>query len=324
MGKRMRRLVVWLILSAGCLTPFAAAQEAFGEAVEILSERPAPRVSAPVPPATGSHPALQGMNTAFGQRAFRVALSENDLGFSDKGLSQYSELLYAHPLNESTTLNTSLELAMYTPPLKRVTGELGNGENDVYHYPLYAEGQLVRTEPFASATRLRLVTQVQVGVDAPREVGGFVHNNWHRLINDPTFAQTGEARFYGGVGGSVLLEGGGWGVRYALGPSAELTTLQRSAGVVGKLEYSTGRFASQLFASGERVRSRLYSPAFETGNRVEAGLSAAYMFGAPSSKTDWQFSAGFTFLFDYNSVVPELSNFRYTVVPSLQLSLPIK
>ena len=322
----MRRWLVCLVLLTVWLAPLAAAQEVPEKAFEPVLVAPethtAPRVSTPVPPATGSHPALQGMNTAFGRRTFKVALSENDLGFSDKGLSQYSELLYAHPLDETTTLNTSLELAMYTPPLKRA--KLGNSENDVYHYPFYLEAQLVGLEPLSSGSRLRLVAQGQAGIDAPREVGGLIHNGWHRFINEPTFPQTGDARPYGGVGGSMLLEGGKSGLRYAVGPSMEMTTLQRSAGVLGKLEYGAGRFAAQLFASSEHVYSRLYSPTFETGTRVEAGVSAAYALGVPSDTTDWQLDVGFTFLFDYNSVVPELSNFRYTVVPSLQLSLPVR
>ncbi len=278
------------------------------------------------PPGTGVNAALQGANTPFKRRRFKISLAENDIMFSDKGLSQFLELLYTRPLGGASALNTAIKFEMVTP--KQVFYLSPEGEErccespGTYHYPLYLEHQLVRRVPLGAGLSARLSAQVQTGVDAPEEIGGPLQNMWHGVIGSPDFDAVGEATFYGGLGGSALLEGRLGSLSYFVGPSMEVTTLERSAGLLQGLTYDAAPLALQAFAVTERIDSRYFTPDFERGRRATVGLSAALRLGG-ANFGDWTPTLGFSVLYDYNSVVPEMSNLRYSFVPVWQISVPV-
>ena len=278
------------------------------------------------PPGTGISPALQGVNTPFEQRRFKLSLSENDVFFSDRGLSQYLEVLYTSPLKDTLVLNTALKFEMVTPAQARYLSSEGESlccvSPGIYHYPLYLESQLVSLTPLTERLNVRLAGHLRAGVDAPEAIGGPLQNAWHNLIGVANFDAVGEAAYYGGLGGSVLLEGRAGAFSYFAGPSLNVTTLQRSAGVTLGAGLEAAPLTLQAFVAAERAESRYFSEDFEAGRRAMVGLSAALELGGDLG--GWTPVLGFSVLYDYNSVAPDLSNLRYTFIPDIQLSIPVK
>ncbi len=156
-------------------------------------------------------PTIQGVNTPFKQRRFKLSLSENDVFFSDRGLSQYLEVLYTSPLKDTLTLNTALKFEMVTPAQARYLSSEGESlccvSPGIYHYPLYLESQWVSVAPLTERLNVRLAGHLRAGVDAPEAIGGPLQNAWHDLIGVANFDAVGKAAYYGGLGGGVLLEG---------------------------------------------------------------------------------------------------------------------
>ena len=110
--------------------------------------------------------------------------------------------------------------------------------------------------------------------------------------------------------------------RYFIGPSVDFSSLERSLGIVGGVEYQANPFALQAFVTSERVNSRYFSADFQTGYWVMTGLSAALQLDG-AKLGNWTPTLGFTVLYDYNSVAPDLSNIHYTFIPDVQLSIPV-
>ncbi len=307
-------------VTAAHLTTEFSAHTALQEEVRRLG-------SATSPPSTGLSPALQSAGTPFEQHRFKLSLAENDVFFSDKGLSQFLEALYTYPLNDALALNTALKSEMVTPVQRTYLSAEGTEQccvsPGIYHYPLYLETQLVGSVPVTSRLNVRLAGHVRAGIDAPEEIGGPLQNAWHDLIGSPRFDVTGEAEFYGGVGGSALLEGKAGSFSGFAGPSLHFTTLQRSVGVTGGMRYDIAPFALQFYASAERVSSRYFTDNFETGRRIMPGVSASLNL-SELGLGERAPSLGFSILYDYNTVAPNLSNVRYTFIPDIQLSIPVE
>ena len=284
-------------------------------------------LSSTAPPSTGLNPALQSSGTPFKRHRFKLSLAENDVFFSDKGLSQFLEVLYTLPLDDALALNTALKFEMVTPVQRTFLSAEGTEQccvsPGIYHYPLYLETQLVGLAPLTSTLNVRLAAQVRAGVDAPEEVGGPLQNAWHDLIGSPRFDAAGEAEFYGGVGGSAQLEARTGSLSAFFGPSLHATTLQRSVGVTGGVSLHAAPLTLQLFASAERVESRYFTADFETGRRIMPGVSVGVNL-SDLGLGERAPSLGFSILYDYNTVAPNLSNVRYTFIPDIQLLLPIR
>lgn len=314
-------LALLLLLSWSVASPNGQASQPF---TDIERETP-PLSAAAAPPSTGLNPALQSSGTPFQQRRFRLSLAENDVFFSDKGLSQFAELLYTHPLDDTLVLNTSVKLEMVTPAQQMYPSAEGAERccvsPGIYHYPLYLESQLVRLAPAFSGLNLRLAGHVRAGIDAPEEIGGPLQNTWHDLIGSPRFNVTGDAEFYGGFGGSALLEGSTGALSIFFGPAVNFTTLQRGVGVTGGIHYDVSPVSLQLFATAERVNSRYFTGDFEIGRRVIPGVSASLDLASLGLGSRAP-TLGFKILYDHNTVAPNLSNVRYTFIPDIQLSIP--
>ena len=130
-------LALLLLLSWSVASPNG---QAFRPLTDIEREEAPLLSAATAPPSTGLNPALQSSGTPFKQRRFKLSLAENDIFFSDKGLSQFLELLYTRPLGDTLALNTSVKFEMVTPVQQTYLSTEGSEEccvsPGVYHYPL--------------------------------------------------------------------------------------------------------------------------------------------------------------------------------------------
>ena len=96
-----------------------------------------------------SNPALQALKTPFAVTRWHITASENDFIFSDRHLTQFSQIMFVTPLSNDLSLNVSLKHAIYTPRLisPKVIREKGNPywstTDEPFHNPFFVELQVV-------------------------------------------------------------------------------------------------------------------------------------------------------------------------------------
>ncbi len=278
-----------------------------------------------------SNPALQALKTPFSVTRWHITPSENDLVFSDRNLTQFSQIMFGMPLNADLSINLSLKHAIYTPGLvqPKVIREKGNPywstTDNAFHTLFFVELQAVQ-RLYLKDFAVRLAAHTQIGVDSPEIFGEPIQNFPHSIFSFPYADHIGPTQFYGGLGASAFIEQpvaipllAGEEV-LSFGLHTELNTLSQSFGTLVALHYKVKPLTGRLFILTEGLNTRLYSLEnhYEQGLRFMAGAQVSLnIVKAPNIKIDIKL------LYDYNSIDPKLSHFRHTFIPSISLNFPL-
>ncbi len=278
-----------------------------------------------------SNPALQALKTPFSVTRWHIVASENDFIFSDRHLTQFSQIMFVTALNDDLSLNVSLKHAIYTPRLikPKVIREKGNPywstTDEAFHNPFFVELQAVH-RLYLMGLGVRLAAHTQIGIDATEILGGPVQNLPHAIFYFPFVDHMGTTQFYGGLGASAFIE---YPITIpffsgekllSFGLHTELTTFSQSFGVLLALSYKINPLTNRLFVMTEGLNTRLYSleGEYEKGIRFMTGIQVSVtILESPNIDLD------FKLVYDYNNIRPHLNHFRHTFIPSISLSFPL-
>ena len=278
-----------------------------------------------------SNTALQALQTPFSVTVWHITASENDFIFSDRNLTQFSQIMFVTPVNNDLSLNLSIKHAIHTPRLipPKVIREKGNPywsiTDNAFHNPFFVELQAVQLLHLKNS-KVRLAAHTQIGIDAPEIFGEPIQNLPHTIFSFPYADHIGAIQFYGGLGASAFIE---YPIKVpfltgekslSLGLHTELNTLTQSLGALISLSYNARPVTSRLYVLMEGLHTQLYSLEgnYEQGVRFLTGAQVNItILEAP------KIDLGVKLVYDYNSISPHLNHFRHTFIPSINLNFPL-